>query len=217
MVKEKENKYRLYWFSQDVVYCFARLFYRLEVFNTDNVPDGDGMIIAANHSSYLDPPILGCCVRNRMITFMARDSLFRFRLLRWFFNHVGVIPIDRNKGDVSAMRTALRVLKKKGAVCLFPEGTRSPDGELQNAKGGVGFLLAKAAVPVVPAYIDGTYKAFPKGAKWFRRSKIRIFYGEPVTVEEIEQVGEGKSSYDLIGKLVMDRIRSLKMLAREHT
>ena len=93
---------------------------------------------------------------------------------------------------------------------IFPEGTRSSDGELQQAKGGVGFLIAKAGVPVVPAYVQGTFNAYPRGAKWIRPSKISVTYGTPIPPSEISALGDGRGSYDAIAALVMARIAALR-------
>ena len=92
--------------------------------------------------------------------------------------------IDRDRGDLGAMKTAIKRLKEGDVVGIFPEGTRSPDGTIQEAKGGIAFLLAKAAVPVVPMYIAGTFQAFPKGAKKFAPSRITVNVGKPIPTEK---------------------------------
>ena len=176
---------------------------------SENVPAAGGCIVAANHASYLDPPAMGAGVRHRMVQFMARDTLASSGFAHWLFTAVGCVLIDRQRGDVAALKRSLQVLKAGGVLGLFPEGTRSLDGELQQAKGGIGFLIAKAAVPVVPAYISGTNKAFPKHAKWIRPCKVGIRFGPPIQPAEFAAYGE-KKEYDLIGKLVMERIAALK-------
>ena len=204
--------------ASPAVYQFCRralklgmiLWNRFEAHGGENVPTTGGCIVASNHVSFLDPPALGCGVRNRVVRFMARDTLFQ---PPWFGNvlhRVGVIPISREKGDVGALRKAIQCLKEGSCIGLFPEGTRSPDGTLQPAKGGIGFLIAKAGVPVVPAYIEGTYDAYPRSAKRIRPTKVRITYGKPIMPEEFAALGKDRDAYEKVGSLVMDRIREIR-------
>ena len=153
---------------------------------------------------------MACSQNHRVVRFLARDTLLSTRLGRWFMTGVQCVPIDRTRGDVGAMRKALQVLKDGQVLGLFPEGTRSPDGQLKEAKGGIGFLISKAHVPVVPAYVDGSFAAFPKGAQRVRRGKVRVFIGKPIMPDEIDALGEGREGYEKVGQLVMSRIAALK-------
>ena len=118
--------------------------------------------------------------------------------------------MDRTKGDVGALRKGIGLLKEGKVLGLFPEGTRSPTGEIQPAKGGIGFLIMKAGVPVVPAYVDGSFKAFPKGANRIHRAQVSIYYGTPISTSEFAALGTDRDSYGRIGELVMNRIAALK-------
>ena len=120
-----------------------------------------------------------------------------------------VIPLDRTKGDLGALKKAIATLKEGKVVGLFPEGTRSPDGQMRAAKGGIGFLIAKGNVPVVPLHISGTFAAFPKGADHFRPSRIVARYGPPISPEEILAAMTKKNDYESVGALVMRRIAEL--------
>lgn len=194
-----------YW-----VRLWARIWLRFQSHGSENVPRTGSCLVASNHVSYLDPPMLACGVQHRLIHFLARDTLWTPGVGAWFMTAIQCIPIDRTRGDVGALRKAIAVLKEGEALALFPEGTRSPDGQLKEAKGGVGFLIAKAGVPVVPVYVDGSYAAFPKGARHIRPGKVRIFYGPPIQPSEFAALGEGRESYEKIGRLVMSRIAALK-------
>ena len=201
---------RLYRLSRFLVRLWLKLYLRFESHGSENIPATGGCIIASNHVSYLDPPVIACGVTHRLIHFMARDTLLRTRIGGWFFEGVQCISIDRNRGDVAALRKAIHVLKSGEALAVFPEGTRSLDGALKAAKGGIGFLIAKAAVPVVPAYVDGSYDAFPKGAKWIKPGRVRVFYGPAVQPAEFAALGDDRVSYERLGALVMSRISGLK-------
>ena len=199
-----------YWITCMVVRWWLRLKYRLTVSGLENIPASGGVIVAANHCSYLDPPVLACVIPHRIVHFMARDTLCATPLSRFFFTHVQVIPIDRERGDLSALRKAISTLKAGSAIAIFPEGTRSPDGELKEAKGGIGFLIGKGSVPVVPMYIRGTFQAYPKGAKKFLPSRIQATIRKPISPDEILSAMPEKGDYQAVGDLVMDRIRQLR-------
>ena len=166
-------------------------------------------MIAANHCSYLDPPVMAGCSNRRIVHFMARDTLFSNPVARWFFPRVGVIALDRTKGDLGALKKAIATLKDGQVIGLFPEGTRSPDGQMREAKGGIGFLIAKGNVPVVPLYISGTHAAFPKGADKLRPGRLVARFGPPISPEEIRAAMPAKNDYEAVGALVMSRIRAL--------
>ena len=198
----------VYGVSRWAVRLGLRWKYGLRCEGGENVPAEGGVVVAANHCSYLDPPVLACAVP-RPVCFMARDTLFSNPVARWYFPRVGVIPLDRTRGDVGALRTAIALLKEGKAVALYPEGTRSEDGKLHEAKGGIGFLIAKGAVPVVPMHISGTFEAFPKGAKKLRPGAIRVNIGKPISPEELTGAMSGRNDWDAIGRLVMGRIADL--------
>lgn len=201
---------RVYWFCRNALKLGLILYHRFRVHGAERIPRTGGCVIAANHVSFLDPPVVGCTVSGRPVRFMARDTLLRSRLMGWLLPRVFVIPISREKGDVGALKKGLQALKAGHCLGLFPEGTRSPDGNLQGAKGGIGFLLSKANVPVVPVYISGTFRAYPKGAKWIRPSKIDAYVGQPILPEELANLGSDRDAFDKIGRLVMSRIAALK-------
>ena len=181
------------------------------VYGIQNVPKTGGVIIASNHASYLDPPAVGASSRRmRMTHFMARDTLFRKKLMGAFLHKVGVIPLDREKGDLKAMKTAIHLLKDGACVALFPEGTRSEDGEFQKPKPGIGFLVAKGEAPVVPVYVHGSYEAWSKHSGGLKRNPVTVIYGKLITREEIRSLGSGREAYLLIGELIMERIAELK-------
>ena len=178
-----------YWLVCVVVRIFLRIWERFEIHNPENVPAVGGCIIASNHVSYLDPPVVAVGIKHRVVHFMARDTLFSTPFARWFLTSVQVLPMDRTRGDVGALRKGISLLKSGKVLGLFPEGTRSPNGEMQSAKGGIGFLIAKAEVQVVPAYVDGSFQAFPKGAKRIKRGRVRVFYGKPIEPCRVRGLG----------------------------
>lgn len=184
---------------------------RLRVYGYKHVPDTGGLILASNHASFLDPPVIGVATRNRIVRFMARDTLFEHRVLGWLYHRFGVVPLARERGDVGAIKSAIRLLKQGHCVSLFPEGTRSTDGNLQDAKGGIGFLIHKAGVPVVPIYIQGSYEAWPKGARKMRSHPLTVRFGPLIAPSELDiRDIDGKPDFLAIGRHVMSKIAEVK-------
>ena len=199
-----------YWTARGSIWLYLRVWLCLRTTGREHAPAVGGVIFAANHCSYLDPPVLGCAVPKRIVHFMARTTLQSNWLATFFFKHAQIIPIDRNKGDLAALKKTISALKQGAAVGIFPEGTRSKDGRLQSAKGGIGFLIAKGNVPVVPVYLSGTFRALPRGAGKIKRTRISAHFGKPILPEELLAVMPEKGDYQAVGDLVMQRIQALQ-------
>lgn len=201
---------RVYQFSTRIFKLFLLLWHRLRIRGAENIPNEGGVLIASNHASFLDPPVVGVGYRGRPIHFMARNSLWNSRFGSWWMDHVGCIPVARGTGDMKALKLTIKALKEGKVVSMFPEGTRTEDGELQEAKGGVGFIIEKSGCVVIPAYIDGTYRAYPKGARLIRPVRLTITYGQPITQRDFQALGSGRDAYDRHAALIMERIAALK-------
>ena len=200
----------LYPFCRGLLTLLFRIFHRWEVHGAEHIPATGGCLLAANHASFLDPPAVGCASRQRLVRFMARDTLFKKGFGEWLMKGLHAIPISRDRGDVGALKRSIQFLRKGDCVAIFPEGTRTRDGSLGTAKAGIGFLIMSAGVPVVPVYIDGTFSAYPRGARWPRPHKIRVFIGPPILPDDLKPCGEGRDSYGCVAHLVMDRIKALQ-------
>jgi 1-acyl-sn-glycerol-3-phosphate acyltransferase len=206
------------WLYQTIrlaVKLYLRVAHRFESNGDANLPAEGGVIVASNHCSYLDPPIVACGTRRRMFHFMARATLWQgSRWAHWFFTHYNCIPVDPSGGDVSALRRALKVLKQGHALVLFPEGTRSPNGELGEGQGGIGFVIARARVPVVPAYISGAHEAFPRDRKWARPVKVKIEYGPCIPAHDVPTIYDHRPDYARIAQFVMEQIAHIRDAGR---
>jgi 1-acyl-sn-glycerol-3-phosphate acyltransferase len=207
-MKGRERAFRLYRFLRCSLYLLFRLFYRFRVEGVEHIPDSGGFVVVANHVSFLDPPAVGGAVKTRLLRFVARDSLFEGPL-GWMFKRIGSVALSRTRGDIAALKAVIKLLGDGWAVALFPEGTRSPDGRLQKAKPGIGFLVAKAEAPVIPAYIHGTFKALPRGAACPRPSRVQIRFGPPITADQFQAFGRDRAAYEKIGEFLMERILAL--------
>ena len=204
--------------SEDIIYNISTLFFkislilwnRLEVYNSHLIPKSGGVLIVTNHASYLDPPIIGVAARYRPVHFMARNTLWKSKFAKWWLNNVCCIPVSRDTGDIAALKKSISILKNEKVLSIFPEGTRTIDGNLQDAKSGVGFIIEKSKCVVIPAYIDGSFKSFSKNCKWIKPNKIKIIFGKPINNNNFLSLGEGKSSYGLYVDLIMRKIKEIK-------
>ena len=206
-----------YWTVWIIVRVFARVLFRLRVSGQDHIPKTGGVLIAANHASYLDIPILGCALP-RQASFIGRMDLFS-GLVGSILRYLGWIPIRRERVDRKAFDEAIRRLKAGQIVVIYPEGSRSQDGGLQPGKPGVVMMAAAAGCPVVPALLEGTYDVLPPGAKWIRLRPIRVAFGQPMDFSELEMQSEEtkKFMYQQMSQDIMDRIVELRQEKRSHS
>jgi 1-acyl-sn-glycerol-3-phosphate acyltransferase len=193
-----------------VQFFFATLFAVLWTWRATgraNVPRQGGVLLVANHLSFLDVFLMGMPLP-RPLNYVARSTLFipGLGFLMW---SVGAFPIQREGMGASGMKETLRRLRSGGIVTLFPEGTRSADGELGPLKQGIAVLVSRAGVPVVPAGIAGTFESWPRSRLIPIPCPIRIHYGRPITPEQIA----GMSSENVTA-LIRERIEESLAIAR---
>ncbi|MEL6394683.1 MAG: lysophospholipid acyltransferase family protein [Planctomycetota bacterium] len=171
-----------------------KLGFGLTTHNIERVPRSGPLLIVSNHQSYLDPPIVGCRVRGRQLDFLARDTLFAGPISSRFFRGLHCIPVSRGDADVGSLKECLARLKNGCAVLIFPEGTRSADGEIQPFKRGVSLMIKRAKCPVLPAAIEGADTAWPRGGKPRPfRHKIHVAYGEPIEHADLIKDGPDRA------------------------
>jgi 1-acyl-sn-glycerol-3-phosphate acyltransferase len=182
---------------------------RLKVIGAENVPKIGGVIIAPNHISNIDPPAVGMGP-SRPVHFMAKEELFHPAIFGAWMRGVGAFPVRRGAGDRKAIRQALDYLEKGEILCLFPEGTRSPDGKLQKAELGIGMFALKSRAPVVPLAIIGTDKVLPNRGKGLHFHQITLAYGRPMTFPDLYELKESRESYEEVGHRVMAAIAELQ-------
>lgn len=154
-------------------------------FGTTRVPRAGGVLLASNHQSNFDPVVVGIAL-DRPIHFMARDTLFSIPGFGSLIRALNAFPVRRATADLEAMREALRRLRSGDPVLLFPEGTRTKNGEIGPVHAGVVLLAARAGVPIVPVVIDGAFEAWPRHRPLPRRHPIRVLFGDPIAVPGAE-------------------------------
>lgn len=174
--------------SYYIAWCLFRLMYatyfRWRVFHPERVPKTGSVILASNHLSFLDPPLVGSGL-DRGINYMARKTLFRFPGIGALLRSWNAVPIDRDGGSAAGLKEILDRLKRGGAIIMFPEGTRSPNGKLQSGRSGIGLAIIKSDAPVIPVRVFGTFEAYGKGVKFPRPYRVQVKYGEPMQFAEL--------------------------------
>ena len=196
-----------YRFTTTLLFVLFKIFFRFKIINIEKVPEKGGVIVVSNHVSHLDPLVIGAAIRKRQSTFMAKSGLFKIPLIGAFVKTFS-FPVDRDTPQPSTIKEAVRRLKNGELIVMFPEGGRSKDGSLLDAKRGTGLIAALSGAKVIPAYIDGTNTVLPAGAKFIRLSSIRIIFGDSIETKNRES---GKDFQERIGNDIMKEIKNLKL------
>ena len=190
---------------------FCAVYCRLQVVGREHMPESGGALLVSNHVSFLDPPVVGSAF-SEPIHFLARKSLFK-GIFTWLLPRIQVMPLDRGKPDMAGLKRVLATLKDNQRVLLFPEGTRSPDGGLQPAEAGVGFIIAKCGMPVIPLRIIGAFECYPRSALIPRPGKITLVAGPPIDFSMIPPHLSGRDLYQAYADQVMVAIGKLQPAA----
>ncbi|MFD1449973.1 lysophospholipid acyltransferase family protein [Oceanobacillus sojae] len=186
----------LYNFAKFIFTILFYPMYRIKVTGKHHIPKKGPVIICTNHTSNLDPPVVGTTA-SRTIHFMAKEELFNGKFLGGLLRRVHAFPVKRGLADRNALRGGLKILEEGETLGLFPEGTRSKDGKPGNPLPGVGFFALRSQAEVVPCVIISEYKLF-------RRTKI--IYGKPMDVESFRK---NKASAKEMSEGIMEEIRNL--------
>jgi 1-acyl-sn-glycerol-3-phosphate acyltransferase len=190
-IRDRRGELR-YWICFVIVWLFFHVFFRIRVVGRERVPRTGPVIIASNHISLFDPPLLGLCTP-RFVHFMAKEELFRNRWIARLLRYLGGFPVRRGASDRGAIKFAIAVPEHGGCLVIFPEGHRSRDGKLRRGLPGIAFVAKKAGCPLVPAAIVGRYRLW---------GRLTVRFGEPyVPAQEL-------SNEDLVDEL-MAKIQAL--------
>lgn len=202
----------LYFLAKAVMTVCLSIAFGFRVTGTENVPEAGPVIIVANHAAAMDPIALGCACP-RQISFMAKAELFENLMLGAFLRGLHAFPVKRGKVDREAYRQSMDILKAGGVLGMFPEGTRSATGELQNAHPGAAHFAVQTGTPVLPAAIVGTNPEHRKGMKGFREPMVRVVFGEPIWPKDGLRGRSAREATDVLAEEIMQRISELIMIA----
>lgn len=192
----------VYDLSRIGVRVFGSLLLRLQLRGIDRFPATGGALVCSNHQSYFDPILLGALC-NRRMNYLARENLFDSRLFGSLIRFYDAIPVKRDGMSISGLKQTLTRLKRGELVVIFPEGTRTEDGEISPLKSGFCVLARKAKVPLVPVAIAGAYEVWPKGKKWPRLAPVCLFAGDPIAYETVAELDD-VALVELVEKQIRD-------------
>jgi 1-acyl-sn-glycerol-3-phosphate acyltransferase len=205
----------IYWGGQRFFRVVFAGYFGWRYFNRERVPLSGPVILAANHISFIDPPLVGAPLP-RAVCYLARDTAFRFPVFGWLLRRWNAVPVDRDGGGASGLRRMLEALESGNGIVIFPEGTRSSNGRLQPARAGVGLLVLKTEAPVVPVRVFGTFEAFGRHMRLPRPNPVAVKYGKPLWFESLRAESRAcekarlKEIYQQIGDEIMAAISALQ-------
>lgn len=199
-----------YWIGYNFSRWLAQIFFRFRILHRERMIQSGPVILAMNHQSYFDPPLAGNA-SDRPIYFLTRRSLLKAPILRWLLPKLNVIPVNQEAIDRSALKALIQIVKAGNGALVFPEGSRTMDGELQPGQPGIGLVIAKTRAPVVPMRIFGAHEALPRAGGRLRFHPITLVVGQPLHFSAAELDEGGKDSYARLSQRVMDAIAALRI------
>ncbi len=203
-----------YWLGHSLSKIFAEIVCSYRVQNIEGLETGEGgVLIASNHVSFLDPPLIGIAYRTP-IYYFARKTLFDNPIANFIFTRVNAIPVNQDKPEISSLKLVIRLLKEGKKVVIFPEGERTLDGKMKTeGEPGVGMIVAKANVPVLPVRLFGPEKALPRGSKKITPHPVTLVVGKPIEFSDLLNNEEmsTKERYQAISARIMSAIAALEL------
>ncbi len=198
----------IYWIGHSVFRAAAKAFFRYQVVGREKLVQSGPLLIAANHESFLDPPLVGIAW-DEEVYYLARKTLFKGPT-KWLYPRWNAIPVDQEAPDMSSLKRIIKILKSGEQVVVFPEGARTLTGELQAGEPGVGLIATKAKATIQPIRIFGAFEALPRGSGRLRFHPITIVVGDPITLTEEEKKAKGREAYQAISDRIMAAISKIK-------
>ncbi|MFT6862250.1 MAG: 1-acyl-sn-glycerol-3-phosphate acyltransferase [Akkermansiaceae bacterium] len=197
-----------YWIGHTIFRAAAKAFFRYQVVGREKLVQEGPVLIASNHESFLDPPLVGIAY-NESVYYLARKTLFKGPT-KWLYPRWNAIPVDQDAPDMSSLKKIIKMLKSGKQVVIFPEGARTLTGELQPGEAGVGLIAAKSGAVIQPVRIFGAYEALPRGSGRLRFHPVTVVIGDPITLTASECRAKGRESYQAISNRIMGEISKIK-------
>jgi len=198
-----------YRFGRLLSWVIARFYGRLTVIGTEHIPATGGLLLAPNHTCYIDPPLVGVAATPRAAWFMGKSELFAHPVSNWILQSVHAFPVKRGAVDRQALKIAHGLLTSGKALTVFIEGGTSPDGRLQPPSLGPAMIALRAGVPIVPIAIINADHLLPKHAKWFKFAHVTVVFGPPLTFPHLAGKHADRAALREVAETVMRRIAEL--------
>ncbi len=199
----------LYRIAHTTFRSAAKAFFNFRIIGQEKLVEDGGVLIASNHESFLDPPLVGIGYQ-KPVYYLARKTLFRGPC-GWLYPRLNAVPVDQEQPDMSSLKRIIKVLRGGERVVVFPEGARTLDGQLQPAAAGVGLIVAKSKVKVQPVRIFGARKALPRGSGRLKFEPVTIVVGDVLEFSPEELSVKGRDGYQAISDRIMSEIEKIKL------
>jgi len=188
-------------FAKVVVWVFLSVFFRVRLYNRENIPEKGPFVLYSNHKSEFDMLVIGYRIK-RWVYWMAKEELFRFPLFGWILKMLGAFPVKRGKGDITSMKRAYELLEEGHVVGIFPEGTRMKkgNGRAANIRSGAVILASKSGVPMMPVAVRSDYRIF---------GKVEVFYGKPFYLDMDQDKKYSREELADISREAMEKVYAL--------
>ena len=196
----------LYYTGWSITRVLSKLLFRIRVRGREHMPKSGGFILATNHISWYDPPLVGSWA-GRQVYFFAKSELFKIPLLGWAIRRTNALPVKRGTVDRKSIEASVSVISQGYGLTFFPEGTRSKTDKFLDPKPGLGLLAVRAKCPIVPGYVHGANKL--KDC-FLGRERLVVVFGEPLSAEWVASFPDNKEGYIRLSAAVMERIGDLK-------
>ena len=211
-MKHQEPNFQTNAFLYRYVRCIVRpildVLSHLASHGSENIPKQGGVLLVSNHTSLLDPVIIGAAA-SRELHYLGEDTYFHIPCVGWLLTQLNGFPVRRGSPDRKALREALARLKAGKALLIFPEGTRSTTGTLGEIKKGASFIIHHANVPVIPILLKGSERFMPRGAKFIRPAKLSVTFGPPIDFTTLEGINQKQELYQRMSDQIRRAILAL--------
>ncbi len=199
----------VYWFCYSLWKMCFKAFLSYRVIGKEKLVTEGPVVIASNHESFLDPPLVGIAY-DKEVHYLARKTLFT-GFGAWLYPRLNSIPVDQDRPDMTSLKTIIKLLKKDQQVVVFPEGARTLDGELQSAQAGTGLIVAKSKAVVQPVRIFGARDALPRGSNKIRFVPVTLVVGDPIVFTPEELNAKSREGYQHIADRIMEEIGKIEL------
>lgn len=199
-----------HWFTLNLFRVIVQSACQWNCAGSENIPMEGGIILAMNHQSFIDPPLVALASPRQDIVYLAKSEIMEWPFFGRFFQDLHVIPVDQQNADRTALRHLINIVRTGHVAVIFPEGGRTPNGEIQPAQPGIGFVVGKTLCPVVPLRIWGAYEAYPMGGRPHLHP-ISVRVGKPMQFTKADFESGDRIDYQRCADRVLDAIKALQM------
>ncbi|MDA8975293.1 1-acyl-sn-glycerol-3-phosphate acyltransferase [Akkermansiaceae bacterium] len=199
----------VYWLGITFFRAATTALFGYRVIGKEKLVQEGGVLIAANHESFLDPPLIGIAYDSE-VNYLARKTLFK-GFFKWLYTNWNAVPIDQDRPDMSSLKRIIKILRSGERVVIFPEGARTLDGELQPAQAGTGLIASKSKAIVQPIRIFGARDCLPRGSSRVKMARITLVVGDPIEFTPEEIAAKGRDGYQIIADRIMAEIAQLEL------